>query len=841
MSKVKKGSKPLPSKDLSNFREAVRLYESSQYRKALKLAEQILKKHPGHGETTAVRGLVRYHLNMKDEARQDMSKCIASDPESGICWHLYGIYQRLEKNYEEAVKAFAKTYQIDPTNINICRDLSVLQVQTRQFKNAIATKGSILENKPGYRQHWNALAIVQYLAKDYAAAENTLSKFENVVNQKFPKTDLENSEITLFKNVIIYESGDVARALEDLEKIADNVSDPLSVMEYRAKYLLELGKKKEAEREYRALIKRNPDCREYLFKLEEALGIAPANTQLRKILYDRLAEKYPKSNAIRAIPLEFLTGAEFKSSVTKYLNNFFQRGVPSAFVNLKPFYKDSEKREIIGEVVEEIYKAELESKSDNLVWVVFYLAQHHSYLRNIESALKYIDKCFELSPDNYAVEFGLVKGKIYKHAGDLVQAADALIAAQETDKSDRFINSKTGKYLLRANKIEEAIEILSLFTRNDSTGTGVNDFHDMQTLYILIELGEAYIRTGDKGLALKRIEGINKVFFEIFTDQFDFHTYCMHKGTARAYVNTLRFSDGVYRHPTFVRAARDAVELYISVYEDNLKKKQDEIEAEKSFNALSEEERKKILKKQKKERVKEFKKENEEKERQRKAAAEKASAASSPEPTSQQPVVDEDPLGRALLQVEDPLDAAYKFWKPLGEQFPDSLDTWDIVFNVYFLQGKYVLALQAIAPRGKSCGASDSWIAQRVARLKYAVSKPATETAVAPAIKLIVERSLPKSYLGIEDVTDLSSFVAEKVLDTSSIKAIFDYVQVILEIDDNGKDLVENVLLDKLLDVPGVDYNDAYRGLVVLKRLDSAKVEEYRNKALTKWPHATVF
>ena len=61
----------------------------------------------------------------------------------------------------------------------------------------------------------------------------------------------------LFKNVVIYESGDVARALEHLDSIADDVNDPLSVMEYRAKYLLELGRKKEAEREYRALVKRN--------------------------------------------------------------------------------------------------------------------------------------------------------------------------------------------------------------------------------------------------------------------------------------------------------------------------------------------------------------------------------------------------------------------------------------------------------------------------------------------------------------------------------------------------------------------------------------------------------
>ena len=383
---VEKRSKALSSKDHSSFRDALKLYEAKQYKKALKLTEQILKKNPGHGETLSVRGLMRYHLNQKDDGLDDLKKGLVADPDSYICWHVYGLYNRLEKNYEEAAKAFTKALQYDPNNMNVTRDLAVLQVQTHQYAAAVVSRGKLLENSPGYRQHWNSLSIAQYLNKDYTAAENTLKKFEDAINKPLPKTDLENSEIALFRNLTIYKSGDVTRALEHLDLIADKVSDPLSIMEYRAKYLLELGRNKEAEREYRALVKRNPENRLYLAQLEQSLNIEPTNIKLRQVLYNRLAEKYPRSDAIRAIPLEFLSGEEFKSAVSAYLTNFLTRGVPSTFVILKPFYKDEAKQAIIEDFILSQYKSleEKNEESDMLLWTTFYLAQHYCYLRKID-------------------------------------------------------------------------------------------------------------------------------------------------------------------------------------------------------------------------------------------------------------------------------------------------------------------------------------------------------------------------------------------------------------------------------------------------------------------------
>jgi hypothetical protein len=58
---------PLSSKDQANFRQLVKFYEAKQYKKALKTADQLLKKNPNHGDTEAMKALVINSLGNADE------------------------------------------------------------------------------------------------------------------------------------------------------------------------------------------------------------------------------------------------------------------------------------------------------------------------------------------------------------------------------------------------------------------------------------------------------------------------------------------------------------------------------------------------------------------------------------------------------------------------------------------------------------------------------------------------------------------------------------------------------------------------------------------------------
>ena len=50
-----KDSQVLPSKEQGLFRQVVKYYEIKQYKKALKAADQVLKKFPDHGETLSMK------------------------------------------------------------------------------------------------------------------------------------------------------------------------------------------------------------------------------------------------------------------------------------------------------------------------------------------------------------------------------------------------------------------------------------------------------------------------------------------------------------------------------------------------------------------------------------------------------------------------------------------------------------------------------------------------------------------------------------------------------------------------------------------------------------------
>ncbi|KAK9467758.1 NMDA receptor-regulated protein 1-domain-containing protein [Lipomyces arxii] len=658
-------ARQLPTKEAASFRQILKLYETRQYKKAIKLADGILQKFPEHGETLAMKGLILSfsgEVDKKDEAADLIKRGLRNDISSFICWHVFGLYHRSERNFEEALKAYTQALKFDPENSNILRDLSFLQAQMRHWDGLVTSRKAILANRPNIRQNWTALAMAYHMVKRYDLAENILTKYEDTVKDLPVSKDdaVENSELLMYKNVIIYESGNIAHALEHLDEITPKVLDKLAVSEYRAKYLYELGRLAEAVVAYRKLVHRNPDCKKYLQALEQALGILDKPSE-RKVLYEELAKKYKRSDVIRAIPLSFLEGDEFEEAIKSYVVGQLVRGTPATFVNVKPLYVNPEKVEVIEKAVLEYYNSSVASNGYTngthtgaaptiKLWTMYFLAQHYSKLQQYDLALEYINKVVVHTPT--LVEGHMMKAKIVKHTGDLVAASDSMTAARELDLQDRFINTKAVKYLMRANKVDEAIAVASLFTKNDEHGKGVNDLHEMQAMWFLTEQGEMFTRMGKTGLALKRFHYVKKIYDDWVMEQFDFHGYCIKRGTMRVYADMIHWSDEMYKQPYYVRAAVDAIKVYLDMYDNPRVTK-----IANEYEYMSEEERKKAIKKAKRERAKENKK------------------ASSTEKIAG----DDDPLGRNLENTKKPLDDAWKFWKPIdGYADIDPSWTWGV-------------------------------------------------------------------------------------------------------------------------------------------------------------------
>lgn len=56
------------------------------------------------------------------------------DDDSHVCWHVYGLLHRSERNYAEAIKSYLNALKHEPENLQILKDLAALQIQIREVK-----------------------------------------------------------------------------------------------------------------------------------------------------------------------------------------------------------------------------------------------------------------------------------------------------------------------------------------------------------------------------------------------------------------------------------------------------------------------------------------------------------------------------------------------------------------------------------------------------------------------------------------------------------------------------------------------------------------------------------
>ena len=694
---------PLSSKERTLFSQVVKNYENKQYKKGktnahyahskpgtdgllgLKAAEQILRKAPNHGDTQAMKALILNSQGNSEEAFALAKVALKNDMKSHVCWHVYGLLWRSAKNFEEAIKAYKFALKLEPESQQIQRDLALLQMQMRDYQGYVQSRRAMLQARSGLRSNWTALAIAHHLAAELVEAERTLTTYEETLRSPPPKTDLEHAEAVLYKNTIIAEMGETERAFEHLDAAAKHSSDKQSVMEMRAGYLLKLKRKEEAEKAYRALLDRNAEYRPYYEGLQSALGLDASDPQALKELYGQYAEKNPRGDAARRIPLDFYNGDDFREAADQYLQRMLHKGVPSTFANVKALYTDPMKKEVIQNLAES-YAAgthapqtngatEKQVNGNSTVFqssTLYFLAQHYNYhlSRDLSRAMEYIDKAIELSPKS--VDYHMTKARILKHYGNIPEASTMMEKARELDVRDRYINTKAAKYQLRNDENAKALETMSKFTRNEAAGGPLGDLHDMQCIWFITEDGESFLRQKKMGLALKRFTSVYNIFEVWQEDQFDFHSFSLRKGQIRAYVEMIRWEDHLRDHPFYSRAATSAVLAYILLHDNPHLANLDGVNGN---GVVDPNEAKKAAKKARKEKEKQDQIDAEKKDAKKTAGGTGAD--------SEAKKVDPDPQGLKLLATTDPLKEAMKFLTPLLEFSPQNLEGQRVGFELF--------------------------------------------------------------------------------------------------------------------------------------------------------------
>ena len=60
-----------------------------------------------------MKGLILTHMGKREEGIDLVKKGIRLDLTSHICWHVFGLIQKAEKNYEEALKSYTQALRFD--------------------------------------------------------------------------------------------------------------------------------------------------------------------------------------------------------------------------------------------------------------------------------------------------------------------------------------------------------------------------------------------------------------------------------------------------------------------------------------------------------------------------------------------------------------------------------------------------------------------------------------------------------------------------------------------------------------------------------------------------------
>lgn len=470
---------------------------------------------------------------------------------------MYGLLHRSDRNYNEAIKAYKQALRIDSGNLQILRDLSLLQIQMRDLAGFAVTRYTILTLKPNAKINWLSFALAKHLTGELRGAIEVIDAYLHTLTEGSPEKErgFESSELALYRNTILSEIPDnYEEALEDLSGWEDLVVDRAAWLMARATYQLKLGRHEEARQTFLALFERGSTedyrvhsgymCAILLLDrgtCDDAMQLRGTNTvatmmklsdtQKQTLLgayRGELLTMMPRSPAVQRIPLTLMDGDEFRSAVDAYCRKALTKGVPSLCSDLSSLIvveengryrrvddpvdvKSNPIYTIFVEIVEQYIDSlasgamfstadEKEEPPSTLLWVWYLRAGLHELAGEYTEGIEMLNKCLEHTPT--AVDVYELKARLLKAAGDIISAVECLDLGRDLDKQDRYINNQTTKYMLQAGMEETALERISLFTRHE--GNPEQNLYDMQCSWYELELATCLERKKEWGRSLKK-------------------------------------------------------------------------------------------------------------------------------------------------------------------------------------------------------------------------------------------------------------------------------------------------------------------------------------------------
>jgi tetratricopeptide (TPR) repeat protein len=460
----------------------------------------------------------------------------------------------------EAIKAYKQALRMDADNLQILRDLSLLQIQMRDLSGFVVTRNSILSLKPTSQQHWLAFALSKHLQGDLEGALQVIDIYLGTLAEGSPELErkYQPSELQMYKALLLLDKGDAKATLAHLDSCQRIVVDRGAWLWYRMQCYFAMEEWEEARKVCLLLLQRGAteDYRVHAAYQCAVLELpfvshytgmdTVATTQvltveqkdlLLQLYRNDLREEFPRSAAIARIPLTLLLDTSKSDGLTKPLDQYIRKrlikGVPSLAMDLsslllmaddenKYYTRATDPADIkshsvfahVNSMVEKYIEnlqacqnfdtADTEEQDPSIIfWAWFLQVGWLEISGDYAKALEVLTiKCLEHTPT--AVDAYEVQARLLSKAGDKQAAVEAIDKGRDLDQQDRYMNNQTTKYMLQANQPETALERIGLFTNNDENTSPDKTLYDMQCSWYELELADCLARQGNYGKSLTK-------------------------------------------------------------------------------------------------------------------------------------------------------------------------------------------------------------------------------------------------------------------------------------------------------------------------------------------------
>ena len=497
-------------------------------------------------------------------------------------WHFYALFHKEQKNYAQAVKCYNFACKYDPDNLNIIKDLSNLLLFLGRFEDFSKYSLQCVTTKSSLSVNWVQYSLAEYFLGNYENALQLIDSVRKNFEDTMKKQELH--ELILFRAKILFQLKKYDESIETLEKeLGTNCADRITFYEKIINCCLKNNNVEKGINYCKLALKINPEnVFNYLnyFNLKvsgvnlskyEDLFTLEENSEQRKNIYEILTKEIePILNKVKItekMKLGLTSGNEFKNLFTQYFLKSIKNNLPSFFNNIKFIYQYPQQKSKIPVIQELITSniSEIESKNSlikeildldknsNLniqpvfIWIYYFAAQHFDILGESEKAIDYINKAIKSTPT--VVEFFMVKSKILKHNLLYEEASLAMGKAKDLDLSDRYLNAKHAKSIVRKGDVDGSANVMMEFVKNPLFEENMLRY---QCLWYKIEAGYAYLKQGKLLMAHRMFKGILDNFKEMNEDQNEFYNYSLRRYMLSDFYNLIINMKRMYKNPLVI-------------------------------------------------------------------------------------------------------------------------------------------------------------------------------------------------------------------------------------------------------------------------------------------------